>query len=401
MLERAVSKSSASRIWQWAAAAAAVGALMFLLRAVLAPVFTAFLLAYMFDPLVDVFEARRIPRPLGILLLLLGFGLVLGGFGLLVAPTIARDLSALLAELPVAAQRAVDQLVPLLQRLGIELPSSASDLLGQLQAQMTQVGPAALGSLKGAVGAAAGGTASVMGAVAAAIMVPIFTFYLLADFDLIVAEARALIPAHLRPGVVDVVSEVDGVLGQFVRGQLAVMLILAVLYGGGYALVGVPLSVPIGVIAGCLAFIPYVGGAVALGLALLMVALHFHGAGQLVAVLAVYGVVQVLEGFVITPRIVGDKLGLAPVWVLLALMAFGELFGFMGVMLALPAAAIIKVLVGRLLDRYRRSGLLDAEPVSGAQGCGGQPQRVAIRRYRRGPRRGRGGALRRHRRVAG
>jgi predicted PurR-regulated permease PerM len=156
--------------------------------------------------------------------------------------------------------------------------------------------------------------------------------------------------------------EVDQVLGQFVRGQLTVMAILAVLYAVAYSLLGVRLAVPIGVVAGLLSFIPYAGGALALGLALLMVGLHFQSWGQLLAVIAAYGVIQLLEGFLITPRIVGDKLGLPPLWVLFSMMVGGELFGFMGVMLALPASAVIKVFVGHALARYRGSALFGAEP---------------------------------------
>jgi predicted PurR-regulated permease PerM len=173
-------------------------------------------------------------------------------------------------------------------------------------------------------------------------------------------------------------GEVDEVLGQFIRGQVTVMVILAVLYAVAYSLIGVRLAVPIGVVAGLLSFIPYLGGAVALGLALLMVALHFTGWTQPILVVVAYAVIQLLEGFVITPRIVGEKLGLSPVWVLFGLMVGGHLFGFMGVMLALPATAVAKVLVVRGVASYKRSsvyreGAVAEGVASGPSASGGEP----------------------------
>lgn len=333
------------------------GALLVLLKPVLTPVFVAFLLAYMLDPLVDRFEAVGLPRVVGIVVLLLLAGLALVAFGLLLVPVLVRDLSSLFAELPAAARHLLGRIEPLLGDLGVELPGSAAEILHRFEGQLGKIGPAAIGSLETALRVAVGGTASLMSGLAAAVMVPIFAFYLLSDFDIIVDEVRALLPARWRPTVVTIAREVDHVLGQFIRGQLSVMVILAVLYAVGYSLVGVRLAIPIGIVAGGLAFIPYVGGAVALGLALLMVGLHYVDMTQVLAVVGVYAVIQVLEGFIITPRIVGDKLGLGPVWVLFALMAFAELFGFMGVMLALPAAAVIKVLVTHGLREYRESDL--------------------------------------------
>jgi predicted PurR-regulated permease PerM len=203
------------------------------------------------------------------------------------------------------------------------------------------------------------------------------------------AAARALLPAAMRERASSTASEVDTVLGQFVRGQLIVMAILGALYAGGYALIGVRLAIPIGIIAGLLSFIPYVGSGVALGLALLMTALDLGSPLQFVKVLAVYAVVQTLEGFVITPRIVGDKLGLPPVVVLIALMIGGELFGFLGVMLALPVSAVVKVFAGHALVRYQASELFSGMAASRA--AIRQPARLRLRRGR--------GASRRHRTV--
>jgi predicted PurR-regulated permease PerM len=164
---------------------------------------------------------------------------------------------------------------------------------------------------------------------------------------------------------------------------------MAGLYAVGYALIGVTLAVPIGLLAGFLTFVPYVGSTVALVLGLLMVLVHFEGIWQVVAVVSVYLVIQTLDGLVITPRVVGGKLGLSPVWVLFALMAFGQLFGFIGVMLALPASAVIKVFVMEGLERYRSSSFYLGGPavapssVSG-NGAPSRRARLRLRRARKG-----------------
>jgi predicted PurR-regulated permease PerM len=229
--------------------------------------------------------------------------------------------------------------------------------------------------------AAIGGTATALGSLSNAIFVPVFSFYFLHDFDRIKARAQELLPVGVRPSVVAMASQVDHVLGQFMRGQLTVMAILAALYAFGYSVIGVPLAVPIGVLAGILSFIPYVGSTLALVFGLLMVVLHWTGLTQLILVLVVYGIVQLLEGFVITPRIVGGKLGLSPVWVLFALLAFGHLFGFVGVMLALPASAVIKVFVVDALAYYQSSALYLGEP--NATALGPRPGRLRLRRATR------------------
>jgi predicted PurR-regulated permease PerM len=339
----------------WATGFVLVGVLVYLLRAVLTPVFFAFLLAYMLNPVVVRFESWRIPRTAGIVLLLAGVLLAIAGFLVLALPGIVRDVAALGRELPAAAQRVIDIVAPWLLQFGIEIPNSASEVLQRFRGDLGVSPAGAMGTVGAAVKALLGGTASVFNAIAAAIMVPVFSFYLLQDFDRVIAGIRDLLPSRSRTAVIEIGREVDQVLGQFLRGQLTVMLILAVLYAAAYAIAGVRLAVPIGIIAGLLSFIPYVGGAAALGLALLMVALHWTGWQQLAGVVAAYALIQVLEGFVITPRIVGEKLGLAPIWVLLGLMVGGNLFGFMGVMLALPATAVAKVLVVRGLATYKGS----------------------------------------------
>jgi len=338
---------------------ALVGLLVWGLRGVLTPVFFAFLIAYMLDPLVDKFEERKIPRGVGIAVLLTAVLGTLGLFLLLALPSIVRDASEFIRELPAQIAALEARVEPLAAEYGIELPSTASEAIGTLTSGGADGSSDPLGKAAEPLLAAAkwiwGGTASLLGAATSALIVPVFAAYLLHDFDRMTAGIAELIPPKWRPFIVDIAREVDTVLGEFIRGQLIVMVVLAFAYSLAYGLLGVRLAVLIGVVAGMLSFIPYVGGAVALGFAVVMCLIDWSGWGQLLGVVGAYAVIQVLEGFVITPKVVGDKVGLSAIWVLLALMVGGELFGFLGVLLALPAAAVVKIFVMRGLAWYRES----------------------------------------------
>lgn len=348
--------------WVWGLLALlALGVVVYVLRGVLTPIFIAFLIAYLLDPVVDRFEARRLPRALGIgvmlTLLLAGLALVV----LLAVPWITRDVAVFVEELPELIARVYVQLDVFLRGWGIEMPRTWAEATQKLDLGADTLA-GATSPAAAVVGWLLGGTVSLVGAFAGIVLVPVFAAYLLHDFDLITGGIRDLIPVQWRPNVVEVAREIDDVLGEFIRGQLIVMVLLAVMYSLAYALLGVRLAVLIGCIAGLLSFIPYVGGAIALGLAVLMCVFNWDGWGQLVGVVLAYGGIQGVEGFVITPRVVGEKVGLSAIWVLFALMVGGELFGFLGILLALPAAAVIKIFVMRGLRWYRSSTFFLAPP---------------------------------------
>jgi predicted PurR-regulated permease PerM len=358
-----------------------VGLLVVQLRSVLTPVLFALLLAYVLDPLVDHFERMRLPRALGIVIILFAALLLLALFVILVVPQLVKDVIELLRAASAGVVRLVASVQPWLKEHDVPVPESVSAALDQVGENLISMASSAIAPVGDMLLAAIGGTATALGSLSNAIFVPVFSFYFLHDFDQIKARAQELLPAGIRPRVVAMATQVDHVIGQFLRGQLTVMAILAGLYAFGYSVIGVPLAVPIGVLAGILSFIPYVGSTLALVFGLLMVVLHWTGVTQLILVVVVYGVVQLLEGFVITPRIVGGKLGLSPVWVLFALLAFGHLFGFVGVMLALPASAVIKVFVVDALAYYQNSALYLGEP--NATAIGPRPGRLRLRRATR------------------
>ncbi|MEX1369488.1 MAG: AI-2E family transporter [Nannocystaceae bacterium] len=361
-----------SRIFpRWMVALAcifAVGWLLFLLRGALTPVFFAFLIAYMLDPVIDGFEARGRSRATGIAVMLTAVLGCMVLFAVLVLPGAVRDLVGFVRELPGLVRGLAAALEPWLTGLGVPVPHTVDEALTQLQLDAGELASKVAVPASAVLKSLLGGTISVVGALAGLLLVPVFAAYLLYDFDRIIAAIRDLVPPRYRGDVVDIARDVDVVLGEFIRGQLIVMLILAVLYTIAYSLLGVRLAILIGIVAGLLSFIPYVGGGIALGLGVAMSLIYWTGWTQMVGVIVAYGIIQVIEGFVITPRVVGDKVGLSAVWVLFALMVGGEVLGFMGVLLALPTAAVIKIFVVRGVAWYRASELfLGDEPESEAK----------------------------------
>ncbi len=190
-----------------------------------------------------------------------------------------------------------------------------------------------------------------------AILVPMVLFFLLMDWPMLVERVQQLVPARLRPPFESFVEECDGVLGQYLRGQLSVMLVLAVYYSVALALAGFDRALPVGVFTGLALFIPYLGFGLGLLLALVAGILQFASWYGVLAVAAIYGLGQVVESFYLTPRLVGERIGLSPLAVIFALLAFGHLFGFVGVLIALPLAALVTVGLGRLRSAYLASRL--------------------------------------------
>ncbi len=348
----------------WALGALAVGLLLYFLRGVLSPIFFALTIAYLLDPLVDRFE-RFMPRGVAITLVLSLLSLVGALFLLLVLPGVIREVVVFAGELPEELAALVRDAEPWLREHDLPVPHSLDEAIEEYELAPSEIASHAAAPLQAIGRFVLGGTVSVVSALASLLVVPVLAFYLLYDFDRMTAAARMLIPGRHRSKVVEIATEIDAVLGQFLRGQLLVMLAMAVLYGVAYSLVGVRLAVPIALVAGLLAFIPYVGSGSALAMALLMCVVDWDGWTKPILVVIAYAVCQGLEGFVIVPKVVGDKVGLPAVWVLVALLIGGEVFGFLGVLLAVPVAAVVKIFVVRGLAWYRTSELyLAGEPIA-------------------------------------
>jgi len=346
--------------WIWPLAGVALGIyLVYLLQDVLTPIFFAFLVAYMLDPVVDRLEAWRIPRALAIVLLL---SVVLGVvvlFVVLVIPGVVRDVAAFVTDLPEQIAKLWVKVEPWLTANGVQVPHSWQEAVTQTRVDFRAIAEKALAPAGEILKTIVGTTASAIGTIVALLLIPVFAFYLLYDFDRMRFAVRDLVPWRYRALVIEIFEEIDATIGQWIRGQLIVMCILGALYAISFAVLGVRLAVPIGIFAGLLSFIPYVGSGSALTLGSLMCIIDWSegGLARLAGVIVAYAVIQVLDGLFITPRIVGEKVGLQAIWVLIALLVGSELFGFLGVLIAVPAAAIIKILVRRVIAYYRKSEL--------------------------------------------
>jgi predicted PurR-regulated permease PerM len=311
---------------------------------------------------VDRLEAWRVPRPAGIAIVLSGVLGVSALFLALVLPGIVSDVAGVIQELPKQFAALWAKIGLWLEQRGVVIPHSTTEWVERLSGYASTVASSILAPAGNVLSSLMGGTLSVIGSAVAALVVLVLAIYLLNDFDRITSGVKELIPLRWRETVTGYAREIDEILSQFVRGQLTVMAVLAVLYSAAYALLGVRLAVPIGITAGILNFIPYLGSAFALAAGLLMSLLGGWHLWQLVGVVLAYTAVQTLEGFVITPRVVGKTVGLSEIWVLVALFIGGEIFGFLGVLLALPAAAVAKIFVAHAVQYYRTTELFLQAP---------------------------------------
>jgi predicted PurR-regulated permease PerM len=345
--------------------AAAIGAglaMLWLLKGALTPLAAALVIAYLFDPLIDRFEARGVSRSAAIGILLVFVIAALFGVAFVLIPAMQRDVASLTERLPGYLERGLATFGPRLeQALGVPLPHSFREAIESLRAGELQV---PLDALRGLIDRVLLGVTGTVGALLSLLIIPVLAYYLLVEFDRIRRAALDLVPRAYQARVAAEAARVDALISGFIRGQLTVCLVLAVLYAIGFAVIGIDLAVVIGVTSGLLAIIPYVGGTVALVSASGMALLQFGVGAQLALVVGWYLVVQGLEGLVLVPRIVGKSLGLHPVTVIVALMIGGDLLGFLGLLIAVPLAAVVQVFAQDLVALYRESPLyrLPTEP---------------------------------------
>jgi predicted PurR-regulated permease PerM len=341
---------STDRRINWLIAGALLGWLMYLLAPVLTPFVAAALLAYIGDPLADRLQKYKLPRTLAVVVVFLLTFLVLALLVLLVGPLIRTQIAALMSALPDIVLKVENEWLPsAMDLLNIELGDEVgmAAFLERYSDMAGSWGSKVLVSVTKSGGALAAAVLSLF-------LVPIITFYLLRDWDSIMSHLRALIPSQQRTTVLKLAGETDEVLGAFLRGQLLVMLALSVIYSFGLSLVGLKFAFAIGVVSGLVSFVPYLGFVFGIALAALTVALEPNPLWQMLGVVATFTIAQFIEGSFLTPKLVGDRIGLHPVIIIFAVAAGGQLFGFFGILLALPAAAVLSVVVRFAYDRYLR-----------------------------------------------
>jgi len=332
-----------------------VGIVLYVLLTVLGPVLTPFLAAaiigYMLNPGVDWLTNRGLPRILSVLLVMIALILAVAAVFLIVVPMLVAELPVLQQRLPLLLD-AFDRFVrPLLLQTGLNLPLDSTGLKALLTQQLASFDSTGLSWLDWL----RKGSSAVIGWAATLLLIPIVLFYLLLDWHHVIARFATMIPRRWISLISEMTNEVDHLLAQYMRGQLLVMLLLATYYSVALAIAGFEVAIPVGIITGLLVFIPYVGYGIGLTLAVLSALLFFDDWHGLIAVAVVYGLGQMLESFYLTPRLVGERIGLHPLAVIFALLAFAQLFGFTGILLALPASAVLSVVYRRMRQHYLKS----------------------------------------------
>ena len=327
--------------------------LVYFLQPILAPFLAGIVLGYLGDPLVDRLERLRINRTAGVLLVFLVFILVLGAAMLVILPMVARELGALIRNIPAFIGWLQETASPwLLTRFGVDpFDVNFDHLATQVKDNWQQAGGVVGTLLAGATESSLAflGTLGVVG------LTPVVAFYIMRDWDDIMARIHEMIPREFEGTFVKLCRECDEVLGAFLRGQLLIMFLLGCIYALGLYIVGLDLAILIGMLAGLASIVPYLGFFVGILAASLAAIFQFQEGIYLLYVAIVFGIGQVLEGTVLTPLLVGDRIGLHPVAVIFAVLAGGQLFGFVGVLLALPVAAVIMVFLRYLHAHYLQS----------------------------------------------
>lgn len=353
--------SAQKRALTWTGIALLTVVALWLLGPVLTPFIVAAVLAYALNPLVNQLDRAgrgRLPRVVAVVLVETLFILVLLSLVLLVVPIMAKELPLLREQVPVLADKLNTGLAPWLAQFGVKVSLDVASIKAFVLKYLNANFEDAFGSLLSSL--QLGGSVA-LAIIGNAVIIPVALFYLLLDWDKFVARVVELVPLKMREGYDSFTTEADSVLGQYLRGQLLVMGILAVFYSVGLRLFGLDLAWPIGIFTGLAVFVPYVGFGLGLVLALLAGLLEFTQPGgplkALVMVAVVFGIGQLIESLYLTPRLVGERIGLHPLVVIFALLAFGQLFGFVGILIALPASAVLLVAVRRVRTGYLASKL--------------------------------------------
>jgi predicted PurR-regulated permease PerM len=324
----------------WIGVGLALLALFYVLSPILAPFAIAAVLAYICDPAVNALVARRVPRPAAVLLVILGIGLLLTLLIGIMVPMVYSETTALFRRLPDLLDHFNQRVAPwLTERFNVDVQLDAAFL----RELVREHGENAQDLLRVLLTHARSGGMALIALVANLFLIPIVMFYLLQEWPRLLASLRDIVPRPWLERSMRIIGDIDSVMSEFLRGQLSVMMLLAVFYSLGLWLAGLNFALPVGVITGLLVFIPYVGFGGGLLLAILAALLQGGGWAPLIGVAVVYGLGQLLESYVLTPYLVGERIGLHPLAVIFALMAFGQLFGFVGMLVALPVSAALLV----------------------------------------------------------
>ena len=341
-------------MWSWLAIALAIGGLLYALSPILAPFLAGAILAYVLNPLVGRLTGRYLPRVVAVVLVLLFALALVVALSLVVLPLFIKELGLMAERLPALLAWINEQFAPWLKerfhvnfQLDIDM---VKQLAGSILANNQDLVAGLLGSLKI-------GSLALVAFLLNLLLVPVVLFFLLRDWNAFMARIDGMIPRRLHAKAREISGQIDAVLAEFLRGQLIVMLVMSVYYTAALSLAGLEFALPVGIITGVLVIVPYAGAFTGVLLGTAGALLQFDSLAGVAWVWVAFGVGQVLEGMAVTPLLVGKRIGLHPVAVIFALLAFGQIFGFFGVLLALPASAALLVTLRHLRVAYLASTL--------------------------------------------
>ncbi len=355
-IELAVDESERSQRWQWLVFSVVIGLLVWLLAPVLTPFVISMLLGYLGDPLVDRLERARLGRTTSVFVVFFTMILMLALVLLLLAPLLSDQIRHFVEQMPTYAGWLRNTVLPWINahtRIDLAPYIDPQQLVAMLREHWEKAGGVAIN----VIGGLSRSSVVLFEFFTNLCLVPVLTFYFLRDWDVLVARVDALLPRHVQPTIARLARESDEMLGGFLRGQMAVMVTLGIVYTIGLWLVGLDLALLIGLIAGLVSFVPYLGVVTGVLLGVIAALVQYGDGWHVLLVLVVFTIGPTLESFVLIPKLVGNKIGMHPVGVIFALMAGGRLFGFLGILLALPISAVAMVLLRYAHARYTSSAL--------------------------------------------
>lgn len=324
-------------------------------RRVVAPFFIAFALAYLLDPLVDRLAGCKLSRTLSALLLMLTFFFLVLGCGVLLVPIFSMQAESLAKNIPAYIGIFQEWFRPVLDMISGLDPAKVEEFVNEGLSRFGELPMKVLQFSGKFIWGSISNLFNIVLMFANLVIIPVVMFYLLRDFDSINEKLLRLVPPRFQEKAKDIVMEIDQVLSSFVRGQLVVAGLMGVMYSIGLFLCDTPMSLSLGMMAGLVNLVPYLGLVLGFVPAALLTYMHTQEWMPVLAVAGVFGVVQALEGMVITPRVVGENIGLHPVAVILAVLLGGELFGLAGMILGVPVVAVLNVLMSRGIVQYKTS----------------------------------------------
>lgn len=354
-----------SQKWMLLSIVLLIGWLFYLLSPILMPFLVAALFGYLGDPFVDKLEARKLSRSLSVTIVFIALTIVLIAVFLLLIPLLENQIIALVSKLPAYIDYIQSDIIPKL--LSISGRFTGDSAQNSEQALDYSVFKKAISDNWLSIGGFAGyliNSLSKSGLLILAwlsnlVLIPVIAFYFMRDWDILVDKIAHLIPRHIEPLVTRLARESDEVLAAFMRGQLLVMACLGVIYSTGLWIAGLELALLVGLLAGMVSFVPYLGFIVGILAAVIASLMQFHDLTLLLPIAIAFGIGQLIESMILTPLLVGDRIGLHPVAVIFAIMVGGQLFGFVGILIALPVSAVVMVLLRYIYQTYVSSGLYE------------------------------------------